>query len=62
MKNELVTALKDSHQEFMKFGSHVNLILKTDSGDIRIGVMKNNIKTEEGTFVCEKDLEQLLSR
>ena len=60
IKNEIITALKDSHQETIKFGRDMTLILKRDTDDIRIGVKKNYIKTRLGTFVCKTDIESLL--
>ena len=60
LKNEIITALKDSHQETIKFPTHMTLVLKRDSDDIRIGVKKNYIKTRLGTFVCKTDIESLL--
>ena len=60
IKNEIITALKDSHQETIKFPTHMTLVLKRDSDDIRIGVKKNYIKTRLGTFVCKTDIESLL--
>lgn len=61
-KNDIITALKNSHQEVIKFGPSIGLILKTDSNDIYIGIMKNNIKTKRGTFVCKNDLEKILQK
>lgn len=60
LKNEIITALKDSHQETIKLPTHMTLVLKRDSDDIRIGVKKNFIKTRMGTFVCKTDIESLL--
>ena len=60
LKNEIITALKDSHQETIKLPTHMTLVLKRDSDDIRIGVKKNYIKTRLGTFVCKTDIESLL--
>ena len=60
LKNEIITALKDSHQETIKLPTHMTLVLKRDSDDIRIGVKKNFIKTRVGTFVCKTDIESLL--
>ena len=60
IKNEIITALKDSHQETIKLPTHMTLVLKRDSDDIRIGVKKNFIKTRMGTFVCKTDIESLL--
>ena len=60
IKNEIITALKDSHQEILKMPIHMTLILKRDSDDIRIGVLNNCIKTSGRTFVCKTDIELLL--
>ena len=60
LKNEIITALKDSHQETIKLPTHMTLVLKRDSDDIRIRVKKNFIKTRMGTFVCKTDIESLL--
>ena len=60
IKNEIITALKDSHQETVKLPIDMTLVLKRDSDDIRIGVKKNYIKTGVGTFVCKTDIELLL--
>ena len=60
LKNKIITALKDSHQETIKLPTHMTLVLKRDSDDIRIGVKKNFIKTRMGTFVCKTDIESLL--
>ena len=60
IKNEIITALKDSHQETVKLPTDMTLVLKRDSDDIRIGVKKNFIKTRVGTFVSKTDIESLL--
>lgn len=60
IKNEIITALKDCHQETIKLPTHMTLVLKRDTDDIRIGVKKNKIKTRVGTFVCKTDIESLL--
>jgi hypothetical protein len=60
LKNEIITALKDSHLEIIKLPTHMTLVLKRDSDDIRIGVKKNYIKTGGRTFVCKTDIESLL--
>ena len=60
LKNEIITALKDSHQETIKLPTHMTLVLKRDSDDIRIRVKKNFIKTSGRTFVCKTDIESLL--
>lgn len=60
IKNEVIMALKDSHQETIKFAVNMTLILKRDLDDVRIGLMKNNIKADGRSFVCKKDIELLL--
>jgi len=60
IKNEIITALKDSHQETLKLPTDMTLVLKRDSDDIHIGVKKNYIKTGGRTFVCKTDIESLL--